>query len=128
MKILIVDDSLIVRKNLQSIVEGQGYRVIAEAKTGNEAVALYTKYQPDIVTMDITMPDMDGIAAVRLIMGENPNAKIIMMTAQGQENMVIKAIKAGAKGYVLKPLTKKKVVEAIEKILGTQKKDEIDEE
>ena len=92
-----------------------GYRVVKTAATGMEAIAAYKEYLPDVVTMDITMPYMDGIEATRLIKKSFPDANIVMVTSHGQEKMVLSALKAGAKGYVLKPFQQQKVFEAIEK-------------
>lgn len=113
--ILVVDDSPIIVRKLSMLLEVLGYRVAGTAATGKEAIAAYKACKPDVVTMDITMPDMDGIEATRAIMGEFPNAKIIMVTSHGQEKMVLDALKAGAKGYVLKPFQQHKVYEAIQK-------------
>jgi len=113
--ILVVDDSPIIVRKLSMLLENVGYRVIKTAATGREAIAAYKTCKPDVVTMDITMPDMDGIEATRAIMGEFPNAKIVMVTSHGQEKMVLDALKAGAKGYVLKPFQEHKVYEAIQK-------------
>ena len=113
LKILIVDDSLIIRKKLTTIVEKLGHEVVGVAKTGQEAVDMYEGTKPDLVTMDITMPDMDGITAVKLIANIESNAKIIMVTSHGQEDMVINAIRAGAIGYLLKPITDEKLAQII---------------
>ncbi|HEX5670107.1 MAG TPA: response regulator [Sulfuricurvum sp.] len=121
LKILVVDDSLIIRRNIAKMLEGMGHEIVAEAKDGNEAIACFTKHTPDLITMDITMPDMDGIEAVKEIMKSNRAAKIIMVTSHGQEEMVITAIKAGASGYVLKPVTAEKLRKAIERIFPDAK-------
>jgi two-component system chemotaxis response regulator CheY len=115
LNILIVDDSPIITRKLGMMLEQLGYRVIQTAATGREAIAAYKARRPDVVTMDITMPDMDGIEATRAIMKEFPEAKIVMVTSHGQEKMVLDALKAGAKGYVLKPFQEHKVYEAIQK-------------
>lgn len=114
--ILVVDDSLIIVQKLRKILEMVGYKVVRTAATGREAIAAYRACKPDVVTMDITMPDMDGIEATRAIISEFPDAKIIMVTSHGQEQMVLEALKAGAKGYVLKPFQDFKVFEAIQKV------------
>ncbi len=113
LKILIVDDSLIIRKKITTIVEKLGHEVVGEAKTGQEAIEIYESAKPDLVTMDITMPDMNGITAVKHIVEMDKNAKIIMVTSHGQEDMVIDSIKAGAVGYLLKPITDEKLAEII---------------
>lgn len=115
LKVLIVDDSPIISRKLTMMVELLGYKVVKTAATGTEAIAAYRASRPDVVTMDITMPDMDGIEATRRIVSEFPDAKIVMVTSHGQEKMVLEALKAGAKGYVLKPFDGKKVSEAIQK-------------
>src|SRR5450759_89440 len=113
--ILIVDDSPIITRKLGMLLEQLGHKVARTAATGREAIAAYKACRPDVVTMDITMPDMDGIEATRTIMGEFPEAKIVMVTSHGQEKMVLEALRAGAKGYVLKPFQEHKVNEAIQK-------------
>ncbi len=115
-EVLVVDDSQIIIKKLSMLLEKVGYRVVRTAATGREAIVAYRACKPDVVTMDITMPDMDGIQATRAIMSEFPDAKIIMVTSHGQEQMVLEALKAGAKGYVLKPFEEHKVYEAIQKV------------
>lgn len=115
MNILVVDDSPIITRKLTMMIELLGYKVVKTAATGREAIAAYRAFRPDVVTMDITMPEMDGIEATRRIIGEFPDAKIVMVTSHGQERMVIDALKAGAKGYVLKPFDGHKVSEAIQK-------------
>ncbi len=116
LRIMVVDDSIITIKKITQILEQIGHEVICTAKTGMDALALYEQYLPDIVTMDITMPDMDGITATSHIIDKFPNALIIMITAHGQEQMVIEAIDAGAKGYVLKPTSPEKLQEMISKV------------
>jgi len=113
LKVLLVDDSLIIRKKIKKIVEALGHEVIFSAKDGQESVDAYKQYKPDLVTMDITMPDMDGITAVKHIIKSDKEAKIIMVTSHGQEDMVIKSIQAGAVGYMLKPITEDKMAQAI---------------
>ncbi len=120
LNILLVDDSLIIRRSLRKIFEDVGHTIVNEAKDGMDGYVKYQKHLPDLVTMDITMPDMDGITSVKKIIAEYPQAKIIMITSHGQENMVIDAIKAGAKGYILKPLNKDKILEIIESIFGIE--------
>lgn len=113
LKVLIVDDSLIIRKKITKIIEKLGHEVVYGAKNGQEAIDAYNAKKPDLVTMDITMPDMDGITAVSHIIKDNHDAKIIMVTSHGQEDMVIKSIQAGAVGYMLKPITDDKLAQAI---------------
>lgn len=113
LKVLIVDDSLIIRKKITKIIESLEHEVVFAAQNGKEAIEAYAKHKPDLVTMDITMPDMDGITAVKHIIESDNDAKIIMVTSHGQEDMVIKSIQAGAVGYMLKPITNEKVTQAI---------------
>jgi len=113
LKVLVVDDSLIIRKKVTKLVEKLGHEVLYGAKNGQDAIDSYNSNKPDLVTMDITMPDMDGITAVKHIIENDANAKIIMVTSHGQEDMVIKSIQSGAVGYMLKPVTEDKLATAI---------------
>ena len=117
-KILIVDDAAFMRMMIKDILQKNGYEVVGEAANGLEAVELYKAHQPDLVTMDITMPEMDGIEAVKQIKGINPAAKVIMCSAMGQQSMVMDAIKAGANDFIVKPFQADRVLEAIKKIVG----------
>ena len=112
---LVVDDFQGMRTLMRDMLRELGVQKVDIAATGTEAIAAYRACRPDVVTMDITMPDMDGIEATRRIMAEFPDAKIVMVTSHGQEKMVLDALKAGAKGYVLKPFDGNKVSEAIQK-------------
>jgi len=114
--IMIVDDSLIMRKNLSRNLDILGHHIIAEAKDGQESIDLYQTHRPDLVTMDITMPGMDGITALEKIKKIDSDSNIIMVTSHGQESMVMTALKAGSKGYILKPVTADKLKEAIGRI------------
>jgi two-component system, chemotaxis family, chemotaxis protein CheY len=116
LKILLVDDSLIMRKNLERNLKVLGHEIIAEADDGAKSIDLYKSLHPDLVTMDITMPGMDGITAVKRIKEIDAATNIIMITSHGQEAMVMEALKSGAKGYMLKPVTPDKLREAIGKI------------
>lgn len=121
LKIMIVDDSLIMVSNLTLMITEMGHEVVGTARSGNEAVTKFKKLTPDIVTMDITMGDISGIEAVEKIIGINPDAIIIMITSHGQEKMVLDAINAGAKGYLLKPIkieNLKKVITDVYKKYG----------
>lgn len=113
--VIVVDDSPIIVKKLTILLHTFGYKVVQTASNGKEAIAAYKQHKPDVVTMDITMPGMDGIEATQEIIKEFPDAKIVMITSHGQENMVLDALKAGAKGYVLKPFQHQKVYETIQK-------------
>lgn len=114
--VIVVDDSPIIVKKLAVLLQTFGYEVVQTASNGKEAVEAYKQYQPDVVTMDITMPEMNGIEATQKIINEFPDAKILMITSHGQENMVLDALKAGAKGYILKPFQQQKVYETIQKM------------
>ena len=115
--ILIVDDAAFMRMMIKDILEKNGFNVIGEASNGLEAVELYKKEKPDIVTMDITMPKVDGIEAVKLIKEYDNEAKIIMCSAMGQQAMVMDAIRAGAKDFIVKPFQADRVIEAINKVV-----------
>ena len=117
-KILIVDDAAFMRMMIKDILTKNGYEVVAEAANGVETVELYKSHQPDLVTMDITMPEMDGIEAVKQIKAVNPAAKVIMCSAMGQQSMVMDAIKAGANDFIVKPFQADRVLEAVKKIVG----------
>ena len=117
-KILIVDDAAFMRMMIKDILTKNGYEVVAEVANGVEAVELYKSHQPDLVTMDITMPEMDGIEAVKQIKAVNPAAKVIMCSAMGQQSMVMDAIKAGANDFIVKPFQADRVLEAVKKIVG----------
>lgn len=116
LQILIVDDSLIMRKNLERNLKILGHEIIGEAENGQQSIDQYKSLNPDLVTMDITMPGMDGITAVKNIQKIDPETNIIMVTSHGQESMVMEALKSGAKGYMLKPVTPDKLREAIGRI------------
>jgi len=116
-KIMLVDDTKFMRLMLANILKPQGYEIVAEAGDGLEAIERYKQFKPDLVTMDIIMPNMEGIEAVKNICSEDGNAKIIMVTAVGQESKVKEAIEAGAKGYLVKPFQAPQVLEEVEKVL-----------
>ena len=116
--VLIVDDAAFMRMMIKDILEKNGYEIAGEAANGAIAVEMYNKEKPDVVTMDITMPDMDGIEAVKNIRAIDPNAMIIMCSAMGQQSMVMDAIKAGAKDFIVKPFQPDRVLEAVKKVVG----------
>lgn len=119
-RILIVDDALFMRKMLTDIIKKDGFEVCAEAENGKEAIEKYKELKPDAVTMDIIMPkidEIDGIAAVKEILKIDPQAKIIMVSAMGQHSLVIEAIQAGAKDFIVKPFQPSRVIEALRRIL-----------
>lgn len=114
-RILIVDDSMFMRNNIKRIIEQGGHIVIGEAANGHEAISQYEILNPDIVTLDVTMPVMDGLETVKKLKTLYPNANIIMCSAMGQQAMVLEAIQAGAKDFIVKPFTPERVLEAIAK-------------
>lgn len=115
--VLVVDDALFMRMMIKDILTKEGLVVVGEAENGLEAVEKYAELKPDLVTMDIVMPEMDGIEAVRSIMKTNPDAKILMCSAMGQQPLVVEALEAGAKDFVVKPFQPAKVIEAARKAL-----------
>ncbi|MBL8064219.1 MAG: response regulator [Chthonomonadaceae bacterium] len=117
-RILITDDALFMRVTLKNILTQNGFEVCGEAQNGAEAVKLYQELKPDLVTMDITMPEMDGIQALKEIRKSDPNANVVMCTAMGQKNMVVEAIQSGAKDFIVKPFQPERVVDALTKLLA----------
>lgn len=115
-RILITDDALFMRVTLKNILTKNGYEVVGEATNGAESVDLYDRLKPDVVTMDISMPEMDGISALRLIRANDPNARVVMCTAMGQKDMVVQAIQAGAKDFIIKPFQPERVLDAISRV------------
>ncbi|MGI6548900.1 MAG: response regulator [Syntrophomonadales bacterium] len=116
--ILVVDDAAFMRMMIKDILTKNGYQVVGEADNGLNAIDKYEELKPDLVTMDITMPEMDGITAVKEIRKKNPNAKIIMCSAMGQQAMVIDAIQAGARDFIVKPFQPERVLEAVAKAVN----------
>ena len=116
-RFLLCDDSAFMRMMLRRILEHAGHEVVAEASNGKEAVQQFRKYNPDLTTMDITMPIMDGIEAVRLITQQDVQARIIMVTAMGQKSIIMSALSAGASDFIVKPFEVRQVVEVINKQL-----------
>ena len=114
--ILICDDSAFMRNMLAATLRNASYNVVGEAGNGVEAVAKYKELHPDIVTMDITMPEMDGIEALKNIRAYDANANVIMCSAMGQQAMVIEAIQAGAKDFIVKPFQNEKVLASVERV------------
>lgn len=115
---LVCDDAAFMRAMIGDILTRAGLRVIGEAETGAEAVAKYRELRPDLVTMDIIMPDMNGIEAVREILALDPGARILMCSAMAQQALVMEAIQAGAKEFVVKPFQPARVIEAVERVLA----------
>ncbi len=116
--VLICDDAIFMRTMLSDILQQAGFDIVGEAETGAQAVARYRELRPDLVTMDIVMPDMGGIDAVREITKLDPAARILMCSAMGQQALVIEAIQAGAKDFVVKPFQPSRVLEAIQRVLS----------
>ncbi len=117
-RVLVCDDAIFMRTMITDILSGAGYEVVGEAETGLQAIERYRALNPDLVTMDIVMPDMGGIDAVREIVKQDPNAKILMCSAMGQQALVVEAIQAGAKDFVVKPFQPSRVLEAVQRVLG----------
>lgn len=115
--IMIVDDSLIMRINLKKIIEKAGHKIITEAANGQEAVEKYEKYHPDLVTMDIIMPVLDGISALKKIKTINSKAIVVMISAMGQEMKIIEAVNNGARHFIVKPYQEASVIQVINDIL-----------
>ncbi len=116
-KVLIVDDSKMSRRMLKSIIEGLEHEIVGEASNGEEGLNLYKETSPDIVTMDITMPEMDGIACLKAIKEYDSEANVIMVTAAGQSSKLMEALKAGAKEFICKPYEPEQVINAIKEVL-----------
>jgi two-component system chemotaxis response regulator CheY len=117
-KIMIVDDAAFMRKMLNDALAGGGHEVVGEAANGDEAVKRYQELRPDITTLDITMPEKDGIAALKEILAFDPSARVVMCSALGQESKVLEAVKAGAKDFVVKPFQADRVLAAVGKALA----------
>jgi two-component system chemotaxis response regulator CheY len=115
-RLLVVDDSLFMRQMLKNILPKDKYEIVGEASTGKEAIKKYKELNPELVTMDITMPDMDGITAVKEIKILNKEAKIIMCSAMGQKPMIKEALEAGALDFIIKPFEKEKALKIIESV------------
>ena len=118
LKVLVCDDALFMRTMVKDILTQAGFTVVGEAETGQQAVEKYRTLRPDLVTMDIIMPDMGGIEAVKEIMKFDPQARILMCSAMGQQALVSEAIQAGAKDFVVKPFQPSRVLEAVQRVTG----------
>ena len=116
--ILICDDAAFMRMMIKDILTKNGYNVVGEAENGAKGVEKYNELKPDLVLMDITMPEMDGIAALKAIKANDPGASVIMCSAMGQQAMVVESIQAGAKDFIVKPFQRDRVIEAIKKVIG----------
>ena len=116
--VLIVDDAAFMRMMIKDILTKNGYNVAGEAENGIKAIEKYKELKPDLVLMDITMPEMDGIQALKGIRAEDSASKVVMCSAMGQQAMVIEAIQAGARDFIVKPFQAERVLEAVKKVIG----------
>ncbi|MGD6842145.1 response regulator [Bacillus infantis] len=117
-RILIVDDAKFMRLTLTSILKKAEHEIVGEAENGREAIDLYRELKPELVTMDITMPEMSGLEAMKEIKQEFPDAKVVMCSAMGQQKMVVEAIEAGAKDFIVKPFDEGRVLDAVNRVLS----------
>lgn len=115
-RVLLVDDALFIRNSLKLILEKNGFEVVGQADDGQQAVNMYSALKPDLVTMDVTMPNMDGLQALQAIRKIDPGARVIMITAMGKEEIVREAIMSGATNFIVKPFNEDKVVAVMQKI------------
>jgi two-component system chemotaxis response regulator CheY len=112
-KVLIVDNAAFMRVSIKNMLSKNGYEVIGEAENGKVAIQKFQELSPDIITMDITMPEMDGLASLKKILAINPSANIVMISAMGQESMVREAVLSGAKGFIVKPFKEDVILTAL---------------
>ena len=119
-RILVVDDSAYVRNSLKTLLETSGYTVVAMAENGLDALGKYKSHRPDLVMLDIIMPQMDGLSTLRALHQLDPSARVIMVTSISTRASVMDCVKAGAKNYILKPFDKEKVIEAVQKVVGVR--------
>lgn len=117
-KVLIVDDALFMRNMLRNIFSESGFDIVGEAQNGNEAVELYQQLRPDLVTMDIVMPEKNGIEALKEIIASDSGARIVICSALGQESLIMEALEAGARDFIVKPFKPPKVIEVAQKVLS----------
>lgn len=117
-RILVVDDAAFLRKALSDALTRAGHEVVAEASTGQEAIDAFVVLRPDVTTLDITMPDMDGVAVLRAILARDPGARVVMCSTLGQEAKVVESIKLGARDFVVKPVEAARVVDVVEAALA----------
>ncbi len=118
--VIIADDLKFIKLVLRQLVEKAGFRVVGEASNGEEAVELYQDKRPDVVLMDITMPKMDGLTALKKILELDPEAKIIMCSALGQQSLIVQALQLGAKDFIVKPFREERVITAIKHVLDIE--------
>lgn len=117
-KVLIIDDASFMRLSLKSMLERNGFEVVGEAENGEIGIIKYKEVSPDIVTMDVTMPKMDGVQTLKLIKEYDPKARVVMVTAMGQEQIVKQAVLSGAKSFIVKPFKEDRLVETLNKVLS----------
>lgn len=117
-RVLVVDDAAFMRMVIKKMLENNGFEVVAEAENGEVGIAKYKEFQPDIVTMDITMPNMSGIDALKAICSFDPNAKVVIVSAMGQDGLVREAILGGAKSFIVKPYKEEHIIQTLEKVLA----------
>ncbi len=117
-RVLVVDDAAFMRMMVKDVLSKNGYEIVGEAENGQKAIEKYKELTPDLVIMDITMPEVDGIQAVKEIKAHDADAKIVMCSAMGQQAMVIESIQAGAKDFIVKPFQPDRVLEAVKKVIG----------
>lgn len=117
-RVLIVDDALFMRTMLKDIFTGAGWQVVADAQNGTEALEEYQRHSPDLVTLDIVMPEMGGIEALKKILHEDSRAQIVVCSALGQKKLIYEAIQAGAKDFIVKPFQEQQVLEVAERVAG----------
>ena len=117
-RILVVDDAAFMRRMVIDVLQNGGHEIIGEAANGNEALARYQELRPDVMTLDITMPEKDGLTALRELMALDPTARVVMCSALAQESKVLEAVKAGAKDFIAKPFQASRVLSAIEKVVA----------
>ncbi len=118
-RVLIVDDALFMRTMLRDIFVEIGWQVVAEAENGEEAIAAYEEHRPDLVTMDVVMPEMGGIDALKVILSQDPAAAIVVCSALGQKNLILDAVSAGAKDFIVKPFQRDQVLEVVERVIAS---------
>jgi len=121
LNVMVVDDSSLVIKMMTDFINELGHKVVKTAGSGREALTAYEDCKPDVVTMDITMPDIDGIQATQTIMSRHPDARVIMVTSHAQKQSVMNALHAGARSYILKPIQKEKLREVIDRVMAQEK-------
>ena len=118
LRVMVVDDALFMRNMLKDIFVRAGYEIVAEAENGEMALELYQEAKPDLVTMDIVMPKKSGIEALQEIMGSDPTACVVMVSALGQDSLVLEAVESGAKDFIVKPFKEDKVLDIVRRITG----------